>query len=503
MESKARWTLAATILGSLMAFVDGTVVNVALPVIQSDLHATINDAQWIVNAYLLALSSLILVGGSLGDRLGLVRVFGAGVVIFTAGSIACGLAPAIVSLVIARAVQGIGAALLVPGSLAIIAAVFPADQRGKAIGTWSAFTSVAIIIGPLLGGALVQAISWRAVFFINVPIGAVVLWLLMRHVPSIAGDATGHVDWLGALLVSASLGAITWALIEANSHDRWLIAGMIVFGLACAAVLIVVERRAEKPLIPTELFRSRSFTGANILTVLLYAALGGVMFLLPFEWIQIRHYTPAGAGAAFLPIVGIMTVLSPISGRLADRLGSRPFLIIGPIVAGAGFAILAFLEGRASYWFAFAPGLVILGIGMGLTVAPLTTTVMTSIDEERHAGAASGVNNAVARVGGLFATAVFGAIAVAIFSPELGRCLAAAKAPITVRQHMRAQRLQLASAAPPRHADTRTREIVDGCVRIAFHKALRIDLLFGAGLAIASAAGAAVIKPGKRSGVNA
>ena len=476
-----------TILGSAMAFIDGTVINVALPVLQSEMHATINDAQWIVDIYLLVLSSLILAGGSLGDRLGRVRVFGAGVALFTLASVWCGLAPSVGQLIVARAVQGAGAALLVPGSLAIITAVFPREQRGKAIGTWSSFTAMAIIFGPLLGGALVQAISWRAVFFINIPFGALVLWIIFARMPSISGEEGSAIDWLGTLLITIALGAITWSLIEAPAHHGPRVAAVAAVGVICLITFVFVEHHARVPLVPLTLFRSRAFSGANVLTLLLYAALSGAMFLLPFNFIQILHYTPAEAGAAFLPIVATMSLLSRFTGALADKIGPRPLLIVGPIVAGAGFAFLGLRGGAGSYWTSYFPGLLILGLGMATTVAPLTTTVMTSIDDERHAGAASGVNNAVARAAGLLAIAIFGAAAVVVFSRELDAQLAARGAPPPVRQAMAAQRLKLADATPPPGADPR---MVNASIRGAFGKAFRIDMLGAAALAVLSAGGA-------------
>jgi EmrB/QacA subfamily drug resistance transporter len=487
---RGRWALAMTILGSSMAFIDGTVVNVALPVLQSQFHATINDAQWIVDIYLLVLSALILAGGSLGDRLGRVRVFGAGVAVFAAASVWCGCAPSVKQLILARGVQGFGAALLVPGSLAIIAAVFPAKERGKAIGTWSSFTAMSIIAGPLLGGALVQWLSWRAVFFINVPFAALVLWIIIAKMPAMPGEERGAIDWAGTALITTALGAITWSLIEAPSNRGPAVAVAAAVGVMCLIIFIFVEHRAESPLVPLTLFRSRAFSGANALTLLLYAALSGAMFLLPFNFIQIRHYTPAGAGAALLPIVATMSLLSRYTGALADRIGPRLPLIVGPIVAGCGFALLALRLSSVSYWSAFFPGLLVLGLGMAVTVAPLTTTVMTSIDDERHAGAASGVNNAVARAAGLLAIAVFGAFAVVVFSRELDAQLAARHAPPPVREAMRAQRLKLADAAPPPGADAR---MVDDSIRGAFEKAFRVNMLGAAALAILSAGGALVI----------
>jgi len=484
-----------TILGSSMAFIDGTVINVALPVLQSDLHANINGAQWVVDVYLLVLSSLILAGGSLGDRLGRVRVFGAGVALFTAASVWCGLAPGIGQLIAARALQGAGAALLVPGSLAIIAAVFPADQRGKAIGTWSGLTAMAIILGPVLGGVLVQTLSWRAVFFINIPLAAVVLWIIFRRMPAVRGEAGGAIDWLGTLLITVALGAITWSLIEAPAHHGVKIAGVAAAGVVCLIVFVFVENRVAEPLVPLKLFRSRAFSGANVLTLFLYAALSGAMFLLPFNFIQIHHYTPAEAGAAFLPIVATMSFLSRFTGALADRIGPRPLLIVGPIVAGGGFVLLALCGDAGSYWTAYFPGLMVLGVGMAITVAPLTTTVMTSIADERYAGAASGINNAVSRAAGLLAIALFGAIAVVVFSGELDRQLAVRGAPPHVREEMSSQRLKLADATPPRDAN---RQVVELSIGDAFGKAFRINMLVAAGLAMLSAGGALVITKPRR-----
>jgi EmrB/QacA subfamily drug resistance transporter len=489
-RKSATWALAATILGSAMAFIDGTVINVAMPVLQSDLHARITETQWIADAYLLVLSSLILVGGSLGDRLGRVRVFAIGVAIFTAASVWCGLAGGAGMLIAARAVQGAGAALLVPGSLAIIAEVYPENERGRAIGTWSAMTALAIIAGPILGGALVQMISWRAVFFINVPFAAVVLWIVWRRMQHRRADSGEPIDWLGALLITGALAAITFALIEAPSRRTSQLAWIGGAGVVCLIVFVVVEMRSKHPLVPLKLFRSRTFTGANALTLLLYAALGGAMFLLPFNFIQIRHYTPFEAGLAFLPIVATMSLLSRWTGALADRLGPRPLLIVGPIVAACGFAALALSRGGSSYWTTFFPGLLTLGAGMAITVAPLTTTVMTSINDERHAGAASGINNAIARAAGLLAVAVFGAVAVFIFSRELDRQLASRGASAELRRAMAAQTLRLADAKPPAGADANT---VNAAIAAAFLRAFRFNMLVAAGLAAASAAGALMI----------
>ncbi len=495
---RGRWILLATILGSAMAFIDGSAVNVALPVLQTSLGADVSETQWIVDAYLLVLSSLMLAGGALGDRFGRVRIFSIGVALFAAASIWCGAAPNAAQLIAARAVQGVGAALLVPGSLAIITAAFPRARRGRAIGTWSAMTALAVIAGPLLGGWLVQAISWRAVFYINVPIAAATLLAVWLRVPRFPSELKGAIDWLGTALITLALGAITFALIEGPGRG-WRAAVVVAaeaIGVVAFVLFIIVELRARDPIVPLALFRSRSFTGANILTLLLYAALSGALFLFPFNLIQVQHDTPAQAGAAFLPFVVTMSLLSRWTGALADRIGPRIPLIVGPILAGAGFALLAWPGIGGSYWTTFFPGVATLGIGMAITVAPLTTTVMTSIDDERHAGAASGINNTVSRVAGLLAIAIFGAIAVTLFARDLDRRLAFAGD--NVRRAMRQQSLKLAAAAPPRDLDPATRAKVVAAVDAAFVHAFRVDMLLAAGIAAASAGGAVVIRSRRR-----
>lgn len=480
-----------------MAFIDTTVVNVALPVVQRDLHASVADAQWIVDAYLLVLSALILAGGSLGDRLGRVRVFGAGVALFALASLWCGAAGSTMQLIAARALQGAGAALLVPGSLAIIAATFPKEERGRAIGTWSSLTSLAIIAGPLLGGVLVQTISWRAVFLINLPIAAVVLLIVWKRVPPEAGERQGAVDWLGTLLVTLGLGGVVFAFIEAPGRG-WSsasVAGAAIGGVLALIAFVFVERRADEPIVPFSLFRSRAFTGANLLTLMLYAALSAATFLLPFNLIQVQGYTPSQAGGAFLPFVVTMSLLSRWSGALADRIGARPLLICGPLVAAAGFALLALPGVGGSYWTTFFPGLLVLGIGMALTVAPLTTTVMTSIGDVRHAGAASGINNAVARAAGLLSIAILGAAAVGLFARDLDSRLAAAGAPPTVRRAMAEQSLRLAAAEPPAGADAAA---VRNAVRHAFVRAFRVTVIAAALLAGLASLGAYGVQSRRR-----
>jgi EmrB/QacA subfamily drug resistance transporter len=492
-RDQGRWILAATILGSSMAFIDGSVVNIALPVMQKSLSATVTDAQWIVDSYLLVLASFLLAGGALGDHLGRMRVFAAGVAIFAAASVWCGMSPNALHLIAARTLQGIGGALLVPGSLAIIAAAFPASERGKAIGTWSALTSLATIAGPLLGGWLVQTISWRAIFFINIPIAAVTLmivWHTRFSLASAAATDARPIDWAGTLLITMALAGLTYALIEAPAHRG--IGAIQYAALAASAValvaFIIIEKRVNDPIVPLTLFRSRSFTAANALTLLLYAALNVALFLLPFNLIQLQGYSPAAAGAAFLPLVITLSLLSRWTGALADRIGPRLPLLVGPLVAAAGFALLAIPGIGGSFWTTFFPGLVVLGIGMAITVAPLTTTVMTSIDDERHVGAASGINNAISRVAGLLAIALFGTVSIFVFSGNLDRRLQG-ESP-AVRREMLAQSLKLAEAQPPSRVDDATRRRIREAIGASFLRAFRVNMFAAAALALASATAA-------------
>ena len=459
-----------------MAFIDGSVVSVALPALQADLNTSLRGSQWIVNAYMLTLGALILVGGAAGDRYGRRRIFSLGIVVFVVASVACGLAPNVEALVAARAAQGAGGALMVPESLAIISASFPEAERGRAIGTWAGFSALTTAFGPVLGGWLVDASSWRMIFFVNVPLGVLALAIALWRMPeSRDDDAQRGVDWRGGLLATLGLGAIAYGLTAA-SELGWsdpVVLGAMLASVPLLGAFVWWQKRAPSPMMPLQLFKSRQFSGANAITLLLYFALGGALFFVPFELIGVEGYSAMDAGAAFLPFTLIMGVLSRWSGALTGRYGTRLPLIVGPAIVAVGLALCALQDIGRSYWSGFFPAMTVLGLGMAVSVAPLTTAVMQS-GGEQHSGVASGVNNATARVAGMLAVALLGALAVGAFRTTLDTRLARAQVPTEMRTLLRAEAAKLAQAKVPAMRDELERQAVTRMLHESFVRSFRL-----------------------------
>ena len=497
VEQGAPWVLVATILASGMAFIDSTVVNIALPALQASLHASVVGVQWVVESYGLFLGALILVGGSLGDLFGRRLIFLVGVGIFAASSIACGLAPNIQQLVTARSIQGVGAAFLIPGSLSIISASFNEKTRGRAIGTWSGFTAITTAVGPVLGGWLIEHASWRWVFFINIPIAAAVITISLWRVPESRNAAAGHVDWLGALVATVGLGGLVYGMIESVSLG-WrdpLVFGSLIVGVACLTGFALIESKTSSPMVPLTLFHSRSFSGANLLTLFLYAAIGIFFFLFPMNLIQVQGYSTTAAGAAALPLILLVFSLSRWSGGLVAHYGPRVPLIIGPLIAATGFILFAIPGVGASYWKSFFPAFIVLGFGMAISVAPLTTVVMSSVSQDR-AGAASGINNAVARVASLLAIAIFGIVMVRVFTSSLNRTLVGALLPADILQYVQSNEIKLAGINLS-GLEANSMATIREAIAHAFVVGFRTVTLICAGLAVASAAVASLMIPTK------
>ncbi|MBV9618357.1 MAG: MFS transporter [Verrucomicrobia bacterium] len=487
-KSRGRWVLAATVLASSMAFIDGTVVNVALPALQTSLNATAIDVQWVIEAYSLFLSALLLVGGALGDHYGRRKIFLIGVCLFALASAACGFAADIRQLIVARGLQGVGAALLVPGSLAIISNSFSENERGRAIGTWSGFSAITTGIGPVLGGWLVEHVSWRAAFFINVPIAVAVILISFRHVGESSNKEKAKVDWVGAALAALGLGALVYGLIESSQvgFNDPTVMFVLIAGAVLLIVFMFVEAQVSEPMLPLKLFRSLTFTGTNLLTFLLYAALGGTLLFLPLNLIQVQRYSATAAGATMMPFIVLMFVLSRWSGGLVTRYGARLPLIVGPLIAACGYALFLRSGIGGNYWLNFFPPVALLGLGMAISVAPLTTVVMNSVSQNR-AGVASGVNNAVARTAGLVAIAVFGIVMLHVFKDQLNRKLTESNLPFSVGQSVQEQSNKLAAITVPNAMDATTQQLLHHTIDESFVSGFRAVMAGGAVLAIAGA----------------
>ncbi|NLX10310.1 MAG: MFS transporter [Chloroflexi bacterium] len=494
-ERTGRWVLFSTILASSMAFIDSSALSVALAALQDDLNATGAQLIWVVNAYLLFLASLMLIGGSLGDHYGRKKIFTLGIVIFALSSLAAGLSPSVEVLIGARAVQGVGGALMVPGSLAIITAVIQSGDRGKAIGIWSAVSTITTIGGPILGGILAGAGLWRFVFFINLPLAALALYGL-QHVPENRDEnAPNRIDYPGTVLTVLGMAGMTYSLIEMG--DRGVRAALgdplivIAFltGVLALIVFVFVEYRSPHPLVPLRLFRSRTFAGANLMTAFLYGALYGALVFLPLNLIQIQGYDASIAGLVFLPFDIMLAVLSPWAGSLMDRIGPRIPLTVGPAIVGVAFLLLAapgLTAGPSDYWTTYLPGILVFGVGMGITVAPLTTAVMSAVPSTQS-GTASGINNAVTRLSQALATAALGAVALTVFTGALADRTTGLDLSPAMQQEVEAQGRRLADAEPPADLSTEQQAQVQSAIDRSFVEMFRVVLIIAAAMAFLSA----------------
>ncbi len=475
-----------------MGFISGSALNVALPALQEALGANAADLLWITNIYLLLLASLILVGGSLGDHYGRKRVFGIGIVLFLIGSAISGFSPTVEFLIVARVIQGLGGAAMIPGSLAIISAYFDDDERGGAIGLWSAFTTLTTVGGPIIGGVLAENGLWRGVFFINIPLGIIALWALIKYVPeSYDEDAPRELDIGGTVLATLGLAGITYGFIQAGSNGVNLVNGAALgAGIAAMIMFLITEKRSNHPMMPLSLFSSRVFSGANLLTLFLYAALQGAFFFLSFNLIQIQGYGETLAGFATLPMTILLVLLSQQAGKMADRIGPRIPLTVGPLLTGFGFFMLGIpgvTNGPSDYWVAYFPAIMLIGLGMGITVAPLTTAVMGSVPKH-SSGVASGINNAISRTAGVLAIAVMGGIALLSFSEALMANTAELDISDEAREALVAQAPELGNAQVPESVtDEAMQTNVQMAINGAFVSMFRLMTWIGAGLAWISA----------------
>jgi EmrB/QacA subfamily drug resistance transporter len=488
------WVLLATILASSITYIDESVVNIALPSIESNLATSVAVVQWLVNAYTLCLSALLLTGGVAADRFGRRKMFIIGIILFAAASLWCGFAPSVAQLILARAMQGVGAAILIPCSLALIGASFDEEERGKAIGTWAGVSAIAVAIGPLLGGLIVDHFSWRWIFLINPLLALPTIWIVYKHVPeSHDHEATGRLDWTGAVLALFGLAGVCFGLIAAPEFGLSDIRVVmpLAIGLLLLCAFIWLERHSDTPMLPLDLFKSRTFAAVNLLTLLLYGALGATFFFLPFALIQVGGYSAVRAGAAFLPFTIIIGLLSRWSGGLVDRVGARLPLIIGPMIAASGFGALAFCIGRGDYW-AYLVSMSVLGLGMAVSVAPLTTTVINAVTAHQT-GVASGVNNAVASLAGLLAVAIFGAVALGLYDRELDRRLLISSASAELSQTIQSARGQFVATPAAAISQENDRQLAEIIIGGALAESIRDVMLLAVILTLGAAASGALL----------
>ncbi|HKH56968.1 MAG TPA: DHA2 family efflux MFS transporter permease subunit [Rubrobacter sp.] len=502
--SSRPWVIAAASLGSGMAFLDSTVLNVALPALQADLGASVREVQWAYGAYALVLSALLLVGGTLGDRFGRRRVFVLGAAIFGVASVWCALAPGPAQLIAARGVQGVGGALLVPASLAIIGASFEGNLKAKAIGTWGALSAIAMAVGPVLGGWLVEEISWRAAFLINPVLAAVAIPIALWHVPESRDPEAHSLDLVGAVLATLGLAGLVYGLIESSARGLGAtrVLAALVLGLIALATFISVERRVKDPMVPPSLFRSRNFDGANLVTLLFYMALTGSLYFLPFLMMQVHGYSALVAGSVFLPFVAMAFLIGRLSGRISARFGTKIPLVVASLAVLVGLLLFA-VPGveHGSYWTSFFPAMVVQGVGMALAITPLTTVALGSVDRE-HSGLASGVNNAVARVAGLLAVALLGLFVYGVFSMSLDARLDRMDLSREVRSEMEAEKAHLGAAEAPEGVEAATAGHIERAIDESFVTGFRVVMLVSAGLALTSALVAALVVTDRRVGTS-
>jgi len=485
-KSVGRWVLLATILGSSMAFIDSTAMNVVIPVLQSELNATIPQVQWIMEAYALFMSSLMLLGGSLGDKFGRKRIFALGIILFTGASIWCGLSANTSQLIIARAFQGTGGALLIPGSLAIVNISFSSEHRGRAIGIWSGFTAITTTLGPILGGWLAQNHSWRYVFFINVPIAIIVLGILYCRIPeSRKGTGAEKLDLLGSLLATLGLGCIVFGLIDSANvgfgHPKVIIP--LIAGGILLLSFVFYENRTSSPMMPLNLFKSKTFGGGNLVTLLFWGAWSGAIFFIPFNLIQLQGYSAASAGLAFVPLVIALFLFSPWAGGLVAKYGAKIPIMTGTILASFGFYLFTLPGIGGSYWTTFFLPIIILGVGMAILIPTLTTAVMESV-ELRDSGVASGINNTAGRIAGVLAIAIMGVFALSTFNRSLDYELSSLDLQQETRQSIDDQRIKILLIEIPENIETETKTYIKNAIDISFLASFRLMMLISCGLVL-------------------
>jgi EmrB/QacA subfamily drug resistance transporter len=479
--------LTATILASGMAFLDGSVVNIAIPTIQNKFGATISDIQWIVNGYMIMLCALLLISGALGDRYGRKRIFAYGIGLFIVASFLCSISHSILQLELFRAIQGIGGAMMVPGSLSIINISFDEKVRGRAIGLWSGFAGGVAALGPLVGGFLVQFWGWQSIFYINIPLGLLALFLTFRYIPESRNDNATKIDLLGTLFIFFSLVGISFGLLSVSNlgWNNPIILGSIFIGILSFILFIITEKRTKEPLVPFHIFSSSLVTGANLATLFLYFALNAVIFFLVLNFQQIQHYPPIEAGLGLLPSIILITFLSGPGGTIADKIGPRLPMILGPLIVSLGMFLLILPGTNANYFIAFLPALILVGLGMSIVIAPLTKSALSVANN--YSGAASGVNNAVARIAGLLAIAILGAIIISLFKGQLADSIHTSRLNQNQQQQIMLQENKLGGITMPQNFSDTSKKIAQNAVDNSFIYGFRYAMGINAFLAFLSA----------------